>query len=109
VEDCPRLDARERSAMEKSLRALIHRLDVAAPEDFSQPELEKALHRIDVRLGTPDPERDPGPLGELGPWQRQLRALLWKHGVAVHDDPRLNVSELVERLDQAVAEGRVKP
>ena len=40
---------------------------------------------IDARLGTPDPKRDPGPLADLGPIQRQLRALLWKHHVEGYD------------------------
>jgi hypothetical protein len=63
---------------------------------------EALLDALDQRLGTPDPKRDPGPLSKLGPLQRQLRALLWKHRVAAYDDPGLNPFELVERLQQVV-------
>jgi len=54
------------------------------------------------------PTRDPGPLRDLGPVQRQLRALLWKHAVADYNDRRLNVLELLERLQQRL-EGEGNP
>jgi hypothetical protein len=64
---------------------------------------EQLLSALDERLGTPDSRRDPGPLRELGPLERQLRALLWKHGIASYNDPRLNPFELLERLDSVIA------
>lgn len=59
---------------------------------------ERLLDAFDQRLGTPEPGRDPGPLRNHGPLQRRLRVLLWKHGVAAYNDPRLNPFELIERL-----------
>jgi hypothetical protein len=64
---------------------------------------EALLEAIDRRLGT-DPKRDPGPLRDIGSPQRQLRALLWKHGVADYHDLGLTTSELVERLQRVVDE-----
>lgn len=63
---------------------------------------ERLLGALDKCLGTPNSLRDPGPLGELGPLERQLRALLWKHGIASYNDPRLNPFELLERLDRVI-------
>jgi hypothetical protein len=63
---------------------------------------QQLLSDLDERLGTPDPRRDPGKLRELGPLDRQLRAILWKHGVASYNDPRLNPSELLERLESII-------
>ena len=72
---------------------------------------ELALEVLDRRLGTPDSQRDARELRKLGSPQRQLRALLWKQGVDGYNDPRLNVFELVERLEQKVvqSEGKVTP
>jgi hypothetical protein len=58
------------------------------------------LSAVDHKLGVLDPRRDPGPLDKLGPIQRQLRGLLWKQGLAVYNDPRLNAVELVDRLEE---------
>jgi hypothetical protein len=43
-------------------------------------------------------------LSDLGPVQRQLRALLWKHGVADYHVPGPNPVELVEKLEKKLAE-----
>jgi hypothetical protein len=59
---------------------------------------EALLDGIDQRLGTPDASRDPGLLRDHGPLPRRMRVLLWKHGVAAYNDPRLNPVELLERL-----------
>ncbi|WP_410960858.1 hypothetical protein, partial [Salmonella sp. SAL4360] len=67
------------------------------------PTPEGLLAEIDGKLGTPDARRDPGPLNALGPAKRQLRALLWKHGLAEYRDVRYNPEELVERLERKVA------
>jgi hypothetical protein len=60
------------------------------------------LDALDRKLGTPDPRRDPGPLSVHGPLQRRLRVLLWKHGIAAYNDPRLNSFELLERLEPLI-------
>ncbi len=65
---------------------------LAAPEDTL------LLAAIDRKWGTPDPQRNPGPLYDQGPPLRQLRVLLWKHGVKDYNDPGLNYSELLDRL-----------
>src|SRR5262245_48148030 len=99
-ERCPHLTNQERKQLTAALAELAGRLDVQAPPDATAEQL---LEAIDQRLGTPDPQRNPGRLRDLGPVQRQLRALLWKHGVAEYREPGLNSVELVERLEQKVA------
>ncbi len=82
---------------------------LAGPALLADGQLvEPLLAAVDRRLGTPDPQRDPGQLAKLGPPQRQLRALLWKHHVGGYNDPKLNPSELVERLQAAVEEKGAK-
>jgi hypothetical protein len=81
---------------------------LAAPPLLSQEltasltQFEGLLDGIDRHLGTPNAGRDPGFLCGLGPPERQLRALLWKHGVAAYNDPRLNSFELLERLERVL-------
>jgi hypothetical protein len=96
----PTLTADERDRLARALDGLARQLDVTPPDGASPDHL---LEVIDRRLGTPDPRRDPGALSAQGPPQRQLRVLLWKHGVAEYRDPGLNPVELVERLQQKVA------
>jgi hypothetical protein len=123
----PTLTMDEQDRLTRELAKLAAVLDVPLPENLTRgsavlattsglggiPLLDKEtiyclmgvvalLEAIDQRLGTPDPKRDPGPLGKLGSPQRQLRALLWKHDVAEYDQPGLNAFELVERLQQAI-------
>lgn len=107
ADDYPRLEADERRRLTAELRALAERLGETLPPLATA---EEVLTAIDRRLGTPDLKRDPGPLAALGPVQRQLQALLWKHAVADYQNPRLNPCELVERLDNKVraAEGQGK-
>jgi hypothetical protein len=57
------------------------------------------LDAIDRKLGTPDPERSGPPLRNAGPIERQLRVLLYKHGVERYRDLSLSPIELVERLE----------
>jgi hypothetical protein len=64
---------------------------------------ELLLSRLDRQLGIPKENRTAEVLGGKGPIQRQLRLLLWKHGVRDYDDPRLNVFELAERLEPFIA------
>jgi hypothetical protein len=81
-----------------ALTALIK--DLGMERVKGKPKVTELLAALDERLGTPDPQRYPGPLKDLGEkdYERQLRALLWKHHVDGFDDPRLNGVELVERL-----------
>jgi hypothetical protein len=96
--ECPRLSAAERDGLADRLRELGRRLGFAGPAGSSDEDLTAALAAADARLGTPDPRRDPGPLPKLGAIQRQVRALLWKQGVAGYDNPSLNTVEVIERL-----------
>jgi hypothetical protein len=41
-------------------------------------------------------------LADLGPIQRQLRALLWKHHVEGYNARGVSTPELVEKLDRAL-------
>jgi hypothetical protein len=99
VGEYPTLVGGERDRLARALDGLARQLDVAPPAGAS---LDQLVEAIDRRLGTPDPARDPGPLAAQGPPQRQLRVLLWKHGLAEYRDPGLNPVELVERLQQRV-------
>jgi hypothetical protein len=96
----PALAADERGRLTADLERLARRLHADAPAGASAEQL---LQAIDRRLGTPNPDRDPGPLTGQGPPQRQLRVLLWKHGARDYGDPGLNAIELVERLQARVA------
>ncbi len=72
------------------------------PRDTTAAALNDGIEKIDQSLGAGEPGRDPGRLRDLGPVQRQLRALLWKHGVADYDAPGLRPAEMVEKLQQKV-------
>jgi hypothetical protein len=85
----------ERQRLTTALEERAKKLGADAPPGATAEQLIEA---IDHKLGTPDRTRDPGPLRDQGPPQRQLRVLLWKHGVARYNDPRLNPVELVEQL-----------
>ena len=73
-------------------------------------ELRSLLDRaIDRKLGPGRPARDPGDLAALGPAQKRLRALLWKHGAAEFAEPGLNPVELVDRLSERLKrQGAIK-
>jgi hypothetical protein len=102
VRECPRLDAREREQLSTRLAALGRRLHVDIPPGSSDEALTRGLAAIDAHLGTPDRHRDPGRLRDLGPLQRQLRGLLWKHFVPDYDAPGLNTLELLDKLADKV-------
>jgi hypothetical protein len=104
--ECRTLDLRERRELADRLHALGERRRVALPDGISEDNLTAALDALDKHLGTPDPRRDPGPLRNYGPLQRQLRALLWKHTIADYNDRRLNVMELLERLQSRLNQER---
>jgi hypothetical protein len=105
ADQCPRLDRADREALADRLTALAGRVGADLPRGTSDQDLIAAVAALDAHLGTPDPARDPGPLGRLGPIQRQLCALLWKHGVTDYKVPGMNPAELVEKLDHRLAEG----
>lgn len=108
VEDCPNLDPRERAMLAERLEGLAKQLHIDVPRDPSNAGLANVLAALDRCLGTPDPRRDPGPLWKLGPLQRQLRALLWKHGGTDYNARGLNTTELVERLQRRLEqEGKI--
>jgi nucleoside-diphosphate-sugar epimerase len=77
---------------------------VVTPREYVAA-LGEALEALDAGIDRQKrPARDPGPLSGLGPPQRQLRALLWKHGVKEYKEPGLNSVELVEKLEGKLAE-----
>jgi hypothetical protein len=102
AQDYPSLEPPARRRLTEDLRALAGR--IGAPAQPASATAEALVEAIDRRLGTPDPQRDPGDDLTTGPVERRLRALLWKHGIAHHDDPGLSPAELVERLDRHLAE-----
>ena len=106
VNECPTLDVRERVEFADHLQTIGKHWRIELPRGTSDEKLSAALAALDKQLEAPDPQRDPGPLHRYGPLQRQLRALLWKHGVAEYSDRRLNVMELLERLRQRVEQER---
>jgi hypothetical protein len=106
VDECPPLGDPDRMQLAERLHELGQQRHVNLPGGSSDEELSAALAGLDKHLGTPDPRRDPGPLRELGPVQRQLRALLWKHTVADYNVRGLNTVELVERLEQRLDQAR---
>jgi hypothetical protein len=101
---CPALPREERARLAQRLQGVGRRLGVDLPQGDSAAALTDALAELDARLKTPDPNRDPGALRDLGPLQRQLRALLWKHHVPDYNARGLNTTELVERLEKRLAE-----
>jgi hypothetical protein len=104
--ECPPLDAAERARLAVKLQELGKRIDLDLPAGSSDQDLTDALARIDDKLGAPATERDPGPLRQFGAIQRQLRALLWKHGVEAYNKPGLNTAELADRLEQHLVKER---
>jgi hypothetical protein len=107
--DCPELSQAERADLAKGLKDLGRSLGVSTSAKSATDDLVHDLAALDARLKTPDPDRDPGSLQELGALQRQLRALLWKHHVRDYNDLRLNTVELIDRLRQRLIEiGRIK-
>ena len=96
--ECPSLRDDERRQLAAKLQELAGCLDIELPGGTSDEALTQTLARLDDKLGEPATKRDPGPLRDLGAVQRQLRAILWKHGVAGYNEPRLNTVELAERL-----------
>jgi hypothetical protein len=106
--DCPRLDQPEREKLAARIGELGREVGAKISPGASEAEISSALESLDKRLGTPDPLRNPGSLRELGPLQRQVRALLWKHAVADYDAPGANTVELMEKLETKVTTPRLE-
>jgi hypothetical protein len=95
-DECPQLSAREREDLADRLKDLGRRLKIDVPAGATDADLTQALAAIDEHL--PAPQGQSAPLRDLGPIQRQVRALLWKHEVPEYNQRGLNTMELIDRL-----------
>jgi hypothetical protein len=100
ADECPRLDKRQRIEFYGRLGEVCVWAGAPMPTGYSEEELTRGLAILDARLGTPLAQRDPGPLQEFGPLQRQLRVLLWKHGILGYDEPAASTAELLAKLQK---------
>jgi hypothetical protein len=96
VEDCPRLGTDERERLAGRLQDLGRRLKVQVPAGDTDPDLAAALAAIDEHA--PSARGKSAPLRDLGPIQRQVRGLLWKHEVPDYNRRQLNTVELIDVL-----------
>jgi hypothetical protein len=107
----PPLTDAERTRFADRLQHVGRRLGVKLPSGKSERKLAEAVaeldRQIDLAKDNGRSARDPGRLLDLGPPQRQLRAVLWKNGVAEYDEKRLNSVELLERLEGQLVKDRV--
>jgi hypothetical protein len=111
AETVPTLQADDRARLVQRLRQLGTRLGCDLPPGHSPRVLTEMIADLDARIDklSPARRRDPGKLADLGPVQLQLRALLWKRGVADYAEPGLQPLEMVERLeDQLKRDGVLK-
>jgi hypothetical protein len=99
---CPALNDGERRQLADRLQQFAQRRSLDVSRETTDAALSDDIEKIDQSLGGGEPGRDPGRLRGLGPVQRQLRALLWKHGVAGYDDPGLKPVEMVKKLQDKV-------
>jgi hypothetical protein len=106
VNQCPALSIRERTELAEHLQHLGERLHIKLPAGTSDEELAAALDTLDQKLVTPKTRKGAEPLRSYGPLQRQLRVLLWKHGVAAYNARGLNTVELLERLEVSLDQER---
>src|SRR5262249_35233473 len=97
-DQCRKLSSTERKEVTRQLRELALKLGLRPSEILTA---EGLLTEIDEHLGTP-PNRDCGPIHDIKPLERRLRALLWKQDIPEYKDLRYNLSELVERLQKKV-------
>jgi len=100
--DYPPLNDDARRQLSQALRDLVRSKDLGAtPEVASVDDL---LTRVRARLLAPEtPEAVRQRLQKIpstDPPEKQLRGWLWALGVEGYNDPRLNLVELVERLQQ---------
>jgi len=97
----------QRKDLAGQLGELAVKVGAPPPAGSSERALREAVAELDRAIderAAGKPARDPGPLEQLGPVQRRLQALLWKHGGKEYNDTRLNARELVERLEGRLAE-----
>jgi hypothetical protein len=106
VDQCPTLSPAERTELAEHLHHLGERWHIELPEGHSDKMLTASLAALDKSLGSSKSRPDPGPLSDYGPLQRQLRVLLWKHGVASYNARGLNTVELLERLEERLDQER---
>jgi hypothetical protein len=104
------LSAPQRKQFAAQLRQTASRLGINLSTGDSEEELGEAVLELDREIDRKRrPRLDPGNLSDLGPAQRRLRALAWKHGVVEYAEPGLNPVELLERLEKKlVEEGLIK-
>jgi hypothetical protein len=103
--DYPPLSDDARRQLSQALRELARSKDLGMPPEVAS--VDDLLTLVRTRLlapGTPDSARQrlqkiPG----TDPPERQLRGWLWALGVEGYNDPRLNLVELVERLQQKLS------
>jgi hypothetical protein len=109
----PRLTEGERKPFAIRLEMLGKRLEVSLPEGTSDKTLTESIElldrQIDLKKGKGKSSRDPGKLSDLGPPQRQLRAVLWKNGVEKYGEMGPRSDELVNMLEeQLLKDGVIK-
>jgi hypothetical protein len=106
VNQCPALSLRERTELAERLHHLGERLNVELPMGTTDEGLTEALAALDQSLGKVKSRQEAEPLRNYGPLRRQLRVLLWKHGVAAYNARGLNMVELLERLEESLDQER---
>ncbi|HTU19045.1 MAG TPA: hypothetical protein VMG10_13375 [Gemmataceae bacterium] len=106
ADQCPTLSLHERTELAQRLHQLGERLHIQMPEGDSEKAITACLAALDKGLGSAKSRRDPGPLRNYGPIQRQLRVLLWKQGAAAYNARGLNTVELLERLEEQLDQER---
>ena len=75
VAACPSLNDGQRQRLADGLQQFAHKHGTALPGDTTDAALSDDIEKIDQSLQGGEPGRDPGRLRDLGPVQRQLRAL----------------------------------
>jgi hypothetical protein len=94
--ECPQLRRGEPEKLAGRLQDLGRHLKIQVPAGTTDADLTQALAAIDKHL--PAPRGMSASLRDLGPIQRQVRALLWKHEVPEYNQRGLNTTELIDRL-----------
>lgn len=106
VDRCPSLGSRERTELAERLHHLGKQWHIELPAGTSDKALATALAALDQQLRPQQSRQGAGPLRNYGPLQRQLRVLLWKHGIGDYNARGLNTLELLERLEAQLDQQR---